>query len=88
MLSLRAHAWICCGLFAALFLIPIVGNVLQASGVAPPPRSVQLPFMIFSPRSLSDACAAGAAGSARSETASATTNTSAAAEIALLTVRS
>ena len=48
----------------------------------------QLPFMIFSPRSLSDACAAGAAGSACSETASATTNTSAAAEIALLTVRS
>lgn len=46
MLSLRAHAWICGGLFAALLLIPIVGNSLQAAGVAPPPRSVQLPFMI------------------------------------------
>lgn len=46
MLGLRAHAWICAGLFAALFAIPIAGNVAAASGMAPPPRSVQLPFMI------------------------------------------
>jgi len=46
MLSLRAHAWICAALFAALILVPIAGNIAQASGMAPPPRSVQLPFMI------------------------------------------
>ncbi|MBV9992045.1 MAG: hypothetical protein JOZ72_12225 [Alphaproteobacteria bacterium] len=46
MLSLRAHVWICAGLFAALLVVPIVGNVLAASGMAPPPRSMQLPFMI------------------------------------------
>lgn len=46
MLSLRAHAWICAGLFVALIGIPIVGNTLQAMGIAPPPRAAQLPIMI------------------------------------------
>ena len=46
MLGFRAHTWICAGLFAALIAIPIAGNVAAASGVAPPPKSVQLPFMI------------------------------------------
>lgn len=46
MFSLRTHAIICAALFALLIGIPIVGNALQAAGVAPPPRAVQLPFMI------------------------------------------
>lgn len=46
MLSLRAHAWTCAGLFAALIGIAILGNVLEAAGAAPPPRAYQLPFMI------------------------------------------
>ena len=47
MLGLRAHAWICAGLFAALIGIPILGNTLQMFGVNPPPRGVQLPLMVF-----------------------------------------
>lgn len=47
MLSLRAHAWICGGLFAALIAIPIAGNTLQALGVPPPSGAWQLPVMIF-----------------------------------------
>lgn len=47
MLSLRAHAWICGGLFAGLIAIPIAGNTLQALGVPPPSRAWQLPVMIF-----------------------------------------
>jgi hypothetical protein len=46
MFSLRTHAIICGALFALLFGIPILGNTLQATGVAPPPRGVLLPFMI------------------------------------------
>jgi uncharacterized membrane protein YGL010W len=47
MLGLRAHAWICAGLFAALIGIPILGNTLAMAGVAPPPRASQLPLMVF-----------------------------------------
>ena len=47
MLSLRAHAIICAALFVLLFGIPIVGNVLQASGVSPPPGGPLLAFQIF-----------------------------------------
>lgn len=45
MLSLRAHAWICAGLFAALFAIPILGNIWAATGGAMP-KALQLPFLI------------------------------------------
>jgi uncharacterized membrane protein YGL010W len=47
MLSLRAHAVICAVLFALLFGIPLVGNLLQASGVSPPPGGPLLAFQIF-----------------------------------------
>lgn len=47
MLSLRAHAWICAGLFAALIGIAVLGNALQAAGMAPPPRAAMLPLMVF-----------------------------------------
>jgi len=46
MFSLRTHAIICAVLFALLFGIPILGNSLQAAGMAPPPRAFQLAFMI------------------------------------------
>ena len=36
MLSLRAHALICGGLFAAMIGLAILGNVLQAAGVIAP----------------------------------------------------
>jgi hypothetical protein len=45
MLSLRAHAWICAGLLAALFAIPIAGNVWAGSG-GQLPKALQRPFMI------------------------------------------
>jgi hypothetical protein len=47
MFSLRTHALICVGLFALLIGIPIVGNSLQAAGMAPPKGNYQLAFMIF-----------------------------------------
>ena len=47
MLSLRAQAWIAAGLFAALIGIAILGNVLQAAGMAPPPEAFRRPLMIF-----------------------------------------
>lgn len=47
MLSFRAHAIICAILFALLIGIPIVGNVLQASGVTPPLGGPLLAFQIF-----------------------------------------
>jgi hypothetical protein len=47
MLSLRAHALICAALFALLTGIPIVGNVLQASGVTPSPGGPLLAFQVF-----------------------------------------
>lgn len=47
MLSFRAHAIICAVLFVLLFGIPIVGNLLQASGVTPPPGGPLLAFQIF-----------------------------------------
>lgn len=47
MLSLRAHGWICACLFAALIGIAILGNVLEASGMAPPPEEYRQPLMIF-----------------------------------------
>jgi uncharacterized membrane protein YGL010W len=47
MLSLRAHAVICAVLFGLLIGIPILGNVLQASGVTPPPGGPLLAFQIF-----------------------------------------
>ena len=46
MFSLRSHIIICAVLFALLIGIPIIGISLQTAGVAPPPRAVQLPFMI------------------------------------------
>lgn len=46
MLSLRAHAHICAGLFAALILVPVTGNLVLAMGTAPPSRAWQMPFMI------------------------------------------
>ena len=36
MLSFRAHAWICGGLFAAMIGLAILGNVLQGMGVIAP----------------------------------------------------
>ena len=47
MLSFRAHALICAILFALLLGIPIVGNILQASGMAPPAAAPLLAFQIF-----------------------------------------
>ena len=47
MLSFRAHAIICAVLFALLLGIPIVGNLLQASGVSPTPGGPLLAFQIF-----------------------------------------
>jgi hypothetical protein len=47
MFSLRTHAIICAILFALLIGIPIVGNSLQAGGMAPPKGNYQLAFMIF-----------------------------------------
>lgn len=41
MLSLRAHSLIAAGLFAAVILIPIIGNIM-----GPPPRAWQMPVMI------------------------------------------
>jgi len=46
MFSLRTHAIICGVLFALLIGIPILGNVLQAAGTAPPPAGFRLAFMI------------------------------------------
>lgn len=45
MLGLRAHAWICAGLLAALLAIPIAGNIWAGSG-GQLPKALQLPFMI------------------------------------------
>lgn len=45
MFSLRTHVVICACLFAALFGIPIAGNIVQAMGTTLP-RALQLPFMI------------------------------------------
>jgi uncharacterized membrane protein YGL010W len=47
MLGFRAHAIICAVLFVLLLGIPIVGNILQASGVSPPPGGPLLAFQIF-----------------------------------------
>jgi len=47
MLSFRAHAIICAVLFALLLGIPIVGNLLQTSGVSPQPSGPLLAFQIF-----------------------------------------
>lgn len=47
MFSLRTHVIICAALFALLIGIPIVGNALQAAGVAGPKGNYQLAFMIF-----------------------------------------
>jgi hypothetical protein len=47
MFSLRTHAIICGALFALLFGIPIVGNALQAAGIAPLSSRYGLVFMIF-----------------------------------------
>jgi len=46
MLSFRTHVIICACLFAALFGIPIVGNIVQAMSTATVPHAMQLPFMI------------------------------------------
>jgi len=46
MFSLRTHVIICACLFAALFGIPIVGNIVQAMSTATVPHVLQLPFMI------------------------------------------
>jgi hypothetical protein len=46
MFSLRTHVIICACLFAALFGIPIIGNIVQATSNATAPRAAQLPFMI------------------------------------------
>ena len=46
MFSLRTHVIICAVLFALLFGIPIVGNIVQATTTATAPRALQLPFMI------------------------------------------
>ncbi len=45
MLGLRAHGWISAGLFAAVIGIAVLGNVLEAMGVAPPPPAFRLPFL-------------------------------------------
>lgn len=47
MLSFRTHVIICACLFAALFGIPIAGNIVQAMGTKTLPHDLQLPFMIF-----------------------------------------
>ncbi len=47
MLSFRAHVVICVVLFALLIGIPILGNILQASGVTPHPGGPLLAFQIF-----------------------------------------
>jgi hypothetical protein len=46
MLSFRTHIILCACLFAALFGIPIVGNIVQATSNATVPYAMQLPFMI------------------------------------------
>jgi hypothetical protein len=46
MLSFRTHVIICIALFAALFGIPIIGNIVQAMSTATVPHAAQLPFMI------------------------------------------
>jgi hypothetical protein len=46
MLSFRTHIIVCACLFAALFGIPIVGNIVQAMTTATVPHAAQLPFMI------------------------------------------
>ena len=46
MLSFRTHVIVCACLFAALFGIPIIGNIVQAMGTTTLPRGLQLPFMI------------------------------------------
>jgi hypothetical protein len=46
MLSFRTHVIVCACLFAALFGIPIVGNIVQAMTTATVPHAAQLPFMI------------------------------------------
>jgi nitric oxide reductase large subunit len=46
MLSLRTHVIICAVLFALLFGIPIIGNIVQAMGTTTLPHGLQLPFMI------------------------------------------
>jgi uncharacterized membrane protein YGL010W len=46
MFSLRTHIILCACLFAALFGIPIAGNIVQAVSSATVPHALQLPFMI------------------------------------------
>ena len=46
MFSLRTHVVICAVLFALLFGIPIIGNIVQATTTATAPKALQLPFMI------------------------------------------
>ena len=46
MLSFRTHVIICACLFALLFGIPIVGNIVQATGNITVSHAAQLPFMI------------------------------------------
>ena len=47
MFSLRTHAIICGILFALLIGIPMIGNALQAAGVAPMSSRFGLAFMVF-----------------------------------------
>lgn len=46
MLSFRTHVILCASLFAALFGIPIIGNIVQTTSGATVPHAAQLPFMI------------------------------------------
>ena len=46
MLSFRTHIILCACLFAALFGIPIAGNIVQAMSNATVPHAAQMPFMI------------------------------------------
>ncbi len=46
MLSFRTHVIVCVALFAALFGIPIIGNIVQAMATTTLPQGLQLPFIV------------------------------------------
>jgi hypothetical protein len=46
MLSLRAHVIICVSLFAGIIGMAIVGNILQASGMAAPTGAARIVLMV------------------------------------------
>ncbi len=47
MLSLRAHALICAGLFGAIILLAAIGNAVQAAGIFKNPAALQTPMLVL-----------------------------------------